>query len=57
MVREKYVGGVREPKRRREQCIYCNKLWFVPLWLEVPRAGYICPKCESKRRMEMSKGA
>lgn len=53
MGQERYVGQAWEPKRRREQCVYCNRLWYVPLGLTLPRVGYTCPKCDSRRRMEL----
>lgn len=52
MVHERYVGQAREPRRRREQCVYCNRLWYVPLNKELPGRGYTCPKCAAKQRFE-----
>lgn len=45
-----YVGQAREPKRRREECIYCRRLWYVSLAAEVGKGGYVCPKCDFKRK-------
>jgi DNA-directed RNA polymerase subunit RPC12/RpoP len=40
----------RLPGNMKARCVGCGKTWNVSIFAQIPKTGYICPHCYSKRK-------